>query len=785
VKDAKGERGNISITIEEKTFEAPPQKIELTTIPLGNARANITTNGLYIAPDGRAVRLPAGAVPIQLRFTGTWGLPPTGTLQGFEWNGSTYFAEIKGYINQSFVGYRKVPLCPEVYLKDIYETTSGETDAFYFKKFKDANGCGIQKISVKYIFNPTGDQSLIKISPDITGDVIEKAYYTDQNACNPTNYVNKDGFKNNNTSLSADKAENLNKLTSTLNSKLGELLKVTLVAVNSADIEKMKIEAQEKGLQTLEVFEFEGVYLFAFGGGEIGTCEKDYITQKMKDVQGSDAYKTLGKWDKIIASTSTYYYNWFFAILKCRVAKEKYYTCTKDANNKETCTLKAGASEAEAFVAGFLHSVIEDLDFVEMAAGLITMAKQATTSVATQFLNYPQELYEVYKKAPNTWSGEDIYKIIPPVKPTKEGVDFVSNAVSFFWNNYITDANYWTSGELTAMVAPALITGGAYLAKKLPQITSKLAGRLASKVAGLDENLNIVALFKAGKKIDYDDIGDIEQVIVKNNDEIDGIYEKVGDELVPICGFTPAGGRVTSSRRCPKIRFTGEALQELATRLGSQYDEIVDILDKLTPRKSHTLIYNDVNKKLKLVDTDGVEWLEDITSTQVLAKSGNNPWNKFLNGFPPLKNFEYVVDGKFKFKTDDLGRVEKITIENLELNPNKERDRYQQGLTKGLKNGKDTDNGGHMVGNQFDGPSEQINYHSQDWVSNQSGDWFKMETELKQLRLNNPTATIKVEIVPEFNGTNKRPDKFNVRVSVFENGQPKIINKPTYEVDNP
>ena len=95
-----------------------------------------------------------------------------------------------------------------------------------------------------------------------------------------------------------------------------------------------------------------------------------------------------------------------------------------------------------------------------------------------------------------------------------------------------------------------------------------------------------------------------------------------------------------------------------------------------------------------------------------------------------MKNFEYLIDGNFIYKTDDLGRVEKITIENLELNPNRVRDEYQQGLTKSLKNGKATDNGGHMAGNQFNGPSEQINYHSQDWVSNQSGDWYKMETEL-------------------------------------------------------
>ena len=74
-----------------------------------------------------------------------------------------------------------------------------------------------------------------------------------------------------------------------------------------------------------------------------------------------------------------------------------------------------------------------------------------------------------------------------------------------------------------------------------------------------------------------------------------------------------------------------------------------------------------------------------------------------------------------------------------------------------------------MAGNQFGGPSEQINYFPQDPLSNQSGAWFQMEIELKQLRQNNPNATIKVEIVPEFTGTSKRPDRFDVEVKVNGN----------------
>ena len=56
---------------------------------------------------------------------------------------------------------------------------------------------------------------------------------------------------------------------------------------------------------------------------------------------------------------------------------------------------------------------------------------------------------------------------------------------------------------------------------------------------------------------------------------------------------------------------------------------------------------------------------------------------------------------------------------------------------------------------------------------------------MKQLRQNNPAATIKVEIVPDFTGIVKRPDRFDVKVSVTENGIIKPIDKPRYLIDNP
>ena len=203
------------------------------------------------------------------------------------------------------------------------------------------------------------------------------------------------------------------------------------------------------------------------------------------------------------------------------------------------------------------------------------------------------------------------------------------------------------------------------------------------------------------------------------------------------------------------------------------------------PRKKYG--FKTVDDKLTIVHNSGIEWVEEITTTRFKAKAGNNPWNDFLNINPPLmKNFEYRIDNNFIYKTDEYGRVEKITVENLELNPNRTRDSYPQAKAKEIKDGNLTppvDNGGHMVGNQFYGPSEQINYFPQNAESNQSGIWYQMEQELRQLRLNNPNATIKVEIVPEFpntigrfNDPFRRPDWFNIDVEI--DGVPHQITNP-------
>jgi hypothetical protein len=128
--------------------------------------------GLFIAPDGRAVRLPAGAKPVVIRFTKEYVAPPQGTLQGFELaNGNVYFAEIRSYGN-TFDGYRliKTPMCPEVRLTDIYAGASDK--AYYMEKFSENGKCGYRLIEGAYKFTPTGSTSLVDIRVPVTGEEI-------------------------------------------------------------------------------------------------------------------------------------------------------------------------------------------------------------------------------------------------------------------------------------------------------------------------------------------------------------------------------------------------------------------------------------------------------------------------------------------------------------------------------------------------------------------------------------------------------------------------------------
>jgi hypothetical protein len=143
-------------------------------------------------------------------------------------------------------------------------------------------------------------------------------------------------------------------------------------------------------------------------------------------------------------------------------------------------------------------------------------------------------------------------------------------------------------------------------------------------------------------------------------------------------------------------------------------------------------------------------------------------WNHELNGVPLKDNARYLV-GKYLYRTDDEGRVKEArgvlelktrprnkyqqgkapSDKNGELNPHHRQDRRtaiqkQEYLANGQPNPqykkrkkkeirRFIDDGGHLIGAQFNGPGEQINYVPMHKSLNQSvtgqDNWYKMESD--------------------------------------------------------
>lgn len=143
-----------------------------------------------------------------------------------------------------------------------------------------------------------------------------------------------------------------------------------------------------------------------------------------------------------------------------------------------------------------------------------------------------------------------------------------------------------------------------------------------------------------------------------------------------------------------------------------------------------------------------------------LAPGSKGSWNKALNG--TLKpNSKYKVGDKI-YETDELGRVNRVSGK-LELGKIG-RNGYQQGKSVTLKDGtKGVDEGGHLIGHQFKGAGEQINYVPMKETLNQ-GAWKKMESDwAKALK---EGKNVEVDMKPIYQGTSQRPVGFKVTETI-------------------
>jgi len=143
-----------------------------------------------------------------------------------------------------------------------------------------------------------------------------------------------------------------------------------------------------------------------------------------------------------------------------------------------------------------------------------------------------------------------------------------------------------------------------------------------------------------------------------------------------------------------------------------------------------------------------------------------------------LKPNSTITENGYEFTTDALGRVASAKGKlRLELESVPRVNQHKQRAA--AKMGHASDQGGHLIGHQFSGPTELLNLVPQNKALN-LGEWKKMEMAWKKAL--EAGKTVEVNIQPLYKETNLRPHKFVAEywvdgvkeMKVFTNNHPKV-----------
>lgn len=146
--------------------------------------------------------------------------------------------------------------------------------------------------------------------------------------------------------------------------------------------------------------------------------------------------------------------------------------------------------------------------------------------------------------------------------------------------------------------------------------------------------------------------------------------------------------------------------------------------------------------------------------TVVVESGTKGNWNKLLNN--PKPNATYLVDGKYTYRTDDLGRVTSSSTSLNKLAQSPARNSYQQKVAGGVDR-LISDQGGHIFGAQFGGPGEAINLTAMDKVVN-TGPYKQLESTWAQAVKNGDNVDVQVGI--DYTGDSQRPVMYTVKSTI-------------------
>ncbi|MBC2321862.1 DNA/RNA non-specific endonuclease [Listeria booriae] len=128
-------------------------------------------------------------------------------------------------------------------------------------------------------------------------------------------------------------------------------------------------------------------------------------------------------------------------------------------------------------------------------------------------------------------------------------------------------------------------------------------------------------------------------------------------------------------------------------------------------------------------------------------------------------NTRYVTEDGYKYTTDELGRVVDVDAENLVLKTAERNEGMQRAAGREYRLADD--DGGHLIGSQFNGPGDIDNLVAQNKQINRSGGtWYSMEKEWAGALKEVPPRKVSVKIEPQYGGSSLRPDRFKVTYQI-------------------
>lgn len=123
---------------------------------------------------------------------------------------------------------------------------------------------------------------------------------------------------------------------------------------------------------------------------------------------------------------------------------------------------------------------------------------------------------------------------------------------------------------------------------------------------------------------------------------------------------------------------------------------------------------------------------------------------------------EYTDPNGYTYRTNNNGNIEHVSAD-LKLG-NGKRNAYAQRTVGGEARIRGYDDGGHLIGSQFNGSGNIDNLvpQSKD-VNRAGGEWYQMESEWASYMNDENVSSVQVDISVNYDGNSQRPTSFDVK----------------------